>query len=386
MALKDENWEKLISYDQKRKREEQQIFQMYQDIFQDPEEFATYYFHFLYPKNRVLKLEKDSHLAAMVHLNPYQLCWGTEEFDASYIVAVATDSSFRRQGMMAALLKKAFSDLSKEGQPFTYLIPANPAYYSPFDFAYVMDWESVQFESKEDDSYEEKNVTSCFLEKITPSLYEEAASWLNQMRKERFDLWVKADAAYIKQQDAEMRSEGGGLYFLCRNGERIGYFACTMDETDISCTNVWKPEEISAEELGFYLARSFQKERISLVFPGNEKKEKTKKTPKIMVRILCLTRFLSCFCGKKSDRFVFRVNDNILTDNQGCFSWQVGPDGSSVTKVDEKPEWEVSIQILTKILFGYGDWEDALSECTEHGKEFFRNLNQLTRFSITEEV
>lgn len=386
MALIDENRAKLISYDQKSERDQQQIYQMYQDIFQDPEEFASYYFHYLYPKNRVLKLEKDSCLAAMVHLNPYQLCWGEEEFDASYIVAVATDPSCRRQGMMADLLKRAFSDLSKEGQFFTYLIPANPAYYTPFDFAYVMDWESVRFERKENEGCEKKIASSYSLEKITPSMYEETASWLNRMRKERFDLWVKADAAYIKQQDAEMKSEGGGLYFICRDGERIGYFACTMDETDISCTNVWKPEEISAEELGFYLARSFQKARISLVFPGKEKKEKTRKVPKIMVRILCLTRFLSCFCGKKSDRFVFRVNDNILTDNQGCFSWQVGPDGSCVTKVDEKPEWEVSIQDLTKIVFGYGDWEDALFGCTEHGKEFFRNLNQLTRFSITEEV
>ena len=41
-----------LVYDDKSHRD--LIFQMYQDIFKDPEKFAEYYFDVIYPKNQVL--------------------------------------------------------------------------------------------------------------------------------------------------------------------------------------------------------------------------------------------------------------------------------------------------------------------------------------------
>lgn len=35
--------------------------------------------------------------------------------------------------------------MSKE-QPFTYLMPANKAYYEPFQFRFVMDWEETMID------------------------------------------------------------------------------------------------------------------------------------------------------------------------------------------------------------------------------------------------
>ena len=41
-----------LVYDDKSHRD--LIFQMYQDVFKDPEKFAEYYFDVIYPKNQVL--------------------------------------------------------------------------------------------------------------------------------------------------------------------------------------------------------------------------------------------------------------------------------------------------------------------------------------------
>ena len=48
----------ILSYDTKKEEEKNQIFAMYQEIFQDPELFAQYYFDMVYPDNRVLMAKK----------------------------------------------------------------------------------------------------------------------------------------------------------------------------------------------------------------------------------------------------------------------------------------------------------------------------------------
>ena len=57
---------------------------------------------------------------------------------------------YRRQGIMAAMLTKCLNDMHQKRQPFTYLMPANKAYYEPFQFTFVMDWEETMIHSMND--------------------------------------------------------------------------------------------------------------------------------------------------------------------------------------------------------------------------------------------
>ncbi len=50
------------------------------------------------------------------------------------------------RGIMAEMLKKCFNDMHEKKQPFTYLMPANKAYYEPFQFTFVMDWEETMID------------------------------------------------------------------------------------------------------------------------------------------------------------------------------------------------------------------------------------------------
>lgn len=383
MRLSDE-----IVYDKKTPEEKQQIFRMYQEIFQDPEPFADYYFQYCYRKNRVLKLVREGNPASMLHLNPYILNWQGKQYPVSYIVAVATDSRYRRQGLMAKLLNRAFQDLYEEGQLFTYLIPAKEAYYTPFDFTYVMNWQEVKGDQngKAVGRVEQDNVWN--IEKIVPSMYEEAAEWLNQKRGEFFDLWIQAGESYIEQQDAEMQSESGGLYFLCRNGEKLGFFSAGIEEDTLFCTNVWLPEQIDEDTLEKILFQYFHKKKIEVIFPGQNPSGffYCESVPKIMVRMICLEKFLERMRADQEISIVLEVEDTFVPENNGCFFWRAGREGSYVEKLENQSGWKIGIRRLTGILFGYGKWEDEIADAPEEVRKFFHHLSKLSNISITEQV
>ena len=127
-------------------KDKQPVYDMYQKIFEDPEPFAQYYFEEIYATNQVILAEEDNKILGMLHLNPYHIRAGKKTYTLNYIVAVAVWKEYRRRGIMAEMLKKCFNDMHEQQQPFTYLMPANKAYYEPFQFRFVMDWEETMID------------------------------------------------------------------------------------------------------------------------------------------------------------------------------------------------------------------------------------------------
>ena len=85
------------------------------------------------------EMSADENLVkGMLHLNPYTLHVKGQPAEAKYIVGVATDEEYRRQGVMRELLVKTFQELRSRGELFTYLMPADENYYLPFDFRFGM--------------------------------------------------------------------------------------------------------------------------------------------------------------------------------------------------------------------------------------------------------
>lgn len=50
-----------------------EVRQMWDEIFDDPEEFADYYFTEICKQNKILLAYKGDVLAGMIHLNPYEM-------------------------------------------------------------------------------------------------------------------------------------------------------------------------------------------------------------------------------------------------------------------------------------------------------------------------
>ena len=91
---------------------------LYQRVFQeDSTEFVEYYYRYKVRENRIYVAEgKDGEALSMLHLNPYLMRLGTRDVFGEYIVAVATDEKYRRQGMMRRLMETALEDMRQIGR------------------------------------------------------------------------------------------------------------------------------------------------------------------------------------------------------------------------------------------------------------------------------
>lgn len=116
--------------------EQERTKALYREIFpEDTEAFLDFYYKER-PK-RILAMEEDGQIIAMLHLNPFLLSFFGKEITASYIYAVATKKEKRRQGIMGELLRYAFQLLKEEGEVFCILIPVAESIYSPYGFRTV---------------------------------------------------------------------------------------------------------------------------------------------------------------------------------------------------------------------------------------------------------
>ena len=116
--------------------EQEKTKALYREIFpEDTEAFLDFYYKER-PK-RILAMEEDGQIIAMLHLNPFLLSFFGKEITASYIYAVATKKEKRRQGIMGELLRYAFQLLKEEGEVFCILIPVAESIYSPYGFRTV---------------------------------------------------------------------------------------------------------------------------------------------------------------------------------------------------------------------------------------------------------
>lgn len=129
--------------------EQERTKALYREIFpEDTEEFLDFYYKER-PK-RILAMEEDGQIIAMLHLNPFLLSFFGKEITASYIYAVATRKEKRRQGIMGELLRYAFQLLKEEGEAFCILIPVSESIYSPYGFRTVAKLATEESESGED--------------------------------------------------------------------------------------------------------------------------------------------------------------------------------------------------------------------------------------------
>ena len=118
-----------------RQEENERTRPLYEEVFvEDEQAFVDAYYRIKAKDNRILVAEDAGQIAAMLHCNPYTFRFRGQAVPADYIVAVATRRAYRHQGLMRSLLTKALRDMRAEKHPFTFLMPADEAIYTPFDF------------------------------------------------------------------------------------------------------------------------------------------------------------------------------------------------------------------------------------------------------------
>lgn len=386
-------------------KDKQPVYDMYQKIFEDPEPFAQYYFEEIYATNQVVLAQEDDKILGMIHLNPYHIRAGKKTYTLNYIVAVAVWKEYRRRGIMAAMLKKCLNDMHKQGQPFTYLMPADRAYYEPFQFRFVMDWEETMIDNSgilyerndftkgtTEEYKENKNADHCKIIHATDKDYQAIKKFLEQFM-EQYNIYTVPDEPYLRRLEKESQSGDGSLLAYYEDDRLQGIFAESFEEDEVYIRWAYSLEP---EHMLNHIKQRYKAKKIYITEGNLAKKNliKAKKVPKIMARITNLETWGEILQGKNDFTFRILVKDPYIEDQNGVFQFQCLNHKISIRRTDTSQdetlqgyktgvqEWEdeISIDELTQVFFDY----NAGQILKEH--EYLKDIVPAGPVYISEEV
>ena len=386
----------------------QRIYEMWQDNFHDPVSYADFYFKEVYGKNEVLINQEEDIAKGMLHLNPYLLHVHEQPVRAKYIVGVATDKEYRRQGVMKELLIESFQTLRSRGECFTYLMPADENYYLPFDFRFGM----TQIEQEVEylpDLYipEERGAEKyTFKAEISGGELEKITAQENAVKDTVFDIYTDISPDYIRRMEKEVESDFGQVLYVFEGEKYIGRTAVGAEDSyfvlsQVFCVDDAKRESF-LEQTMLYCEKKYHYNRYQLILDASWKDATdkiglqgcfrympAKQVKKIMFRLLDLEKlsaFLKCkesgtqgysTLEKKtaddeeaiSEADIY-IEDNYLEEQSGIYHFLLKNGKVSIKKTgDTKGEYKESISVSALTQYLFGGEEKSVDDCTTLSRE-----------------
>lgn len=289
----------------------QRVYEMWQENFHDPMPYADFYFQEVYGKNEVLlNQEEDATVKGMLHLNPYTLHVKGQPTEAKYIVGVATDEEYRRQGVMRELLVKTFQTLRDRGELFTYLMPADENYYLPFDFRFGMaqieqeleylpgqadigqSESQMDKEEKANQNGDQENGQNLSAQSVSqPESYsiktelsdeelERIVLQENTIKDTLFDIYTEISVAYIRRMEKEVESDFGQVLYVFDGEDYVGRVAVGAEDSYFVLSQVFCAQRFKRthflEQVILYCEKKYHYNRYQLILDPSWKDVTTK--------------------------------------------------------------------------------------------------------------
>jgi predicted acetyltransferase len=366
----------------------EEIYGLWQDCFGDSKEYTDFYFNWKVKDNRILTIYKEKALCSMLHLNPYLLSVRGKEVPANYIVGVATKKEERRQGLMKILLEKALHQMYLEKMPFTYLMPAAEAIYTPYDFRVVYEqepWNEIMkamiqdLREKTETSNENKDITVRSLNPKDIDRMKGLTDFCNDQLSKDCDIYVYRTPYYYERLIHEMISGYGEVLVCYRQEQILGYLSYMAEEaiyiTEMITNN--KDKEAVFESFAAYLKKNIQKGMYE---------DKEHKTTAIMARIVDFKTFVKDISATEEIQIVMEVSDAILEENNGIYQLKFTKEGCHITETEEEPEVTLNIAEAAELFFGRLQWEEFIntggtSRTAVHDKAILDKLDKINSYS-----
>ena len=311
-------------------------------FFEDSVQFTDYYFEHKAKLNTGYVIGEFPY-HAMLFRTPYMLHIGDEIREISYIVGVATRKEFRKKGYMRCLLEHSFQEMYQEKQPFTFLMPANPAIYEPFGFRYIYTRNQWKIKDSQSDFKAAEYVNDRIASNIerldgiytvsqlcreVPQfpIFKMLAEYANGILKKSYSIYVHRDAAYYERQLEELKAQNGDIYVFLKQGQIEGFYLYAKEGDEVFIQEVLRSNPGTFDFI-----------------------EKYGKKPIVMGRIIHLEEMMKLIKTEDEKEVVLQVKDPWIKENNGIYRWKIGPWGSEVErlKVEGKADFEITIEELT---------------------------------------
>ena len=364
---------------------------------EDSKKFLDYYYYIKTRENEIYVIEEENAIRSMLQLNPYMLQVEEEQFQAHYMIAVATEKAYRSRGYMETLLRKSMQDMYHRKEWFTFLMPAAEAIYTPYDFRFIYDQkqslipEISEIQEYDDRKRDRRTHQKAELREATLSDAQKMAAFFAQYFANQWQVYAVREEAYFQTLLFEQQSENGGIKLMESDGTLVGMFAYA-DEDGLEIREPLYLKEY-AEDFRNAVCSIRKNEEASIkVYASLE--ENGERQPTIMARILYLPGLLSAMKVKKGEQIdcSFAVLDSIITQNSRIWRIQNVSDESRKIQVRETEDSEgvLTIGALTSLLFGYKTMDEICEEenviLTEHLIQELGKLQVLNRIYLNEIV
>lgn len=218
-----------LKYFQGEPKELAAIRQMWDEIFDDPEAFADFYFKEKCKNNRILLAYKKEEPVGMIHLNPYMIEIDGTSVLCYYIVGVGVKPEHREQGIMHAMMQRVLADLKEEGCPFTFLMPERDEYYEGLGFEKVfqtleLDIDIAELEDADvvpdalsgEEGYYTKSLTE--IRESDPDLLIDLADEVNAALNAKYRIYSERTPMYLHEMNLEHTCQNGGVVAVYEDG------------------------------------------------------------------------------------------------------------------------------------------------------------------------
>lgn len=369
---------------------------LWEEVFsEDTKAFLDYYYFIKTKENKIYVIEEEGGIRSMLHLNPYRMRIEDRVYDSNYIVAVATQSSYRKRGYMGALLTQCIEEMYAQRMPFTFLMPAAEAIYTPYDFRYIYS-QPVRTIRKSDCATEaERGGVSA---EDAPVLRDaglwdadDMAQFFDRHFSNHYQVHAIHDTVYYRTMIMEQQSERGGVALLRRGEQITGMFAYAMEEGFEIREMLCLPQERSRLYSAIGDMWRTPEEQIRIV--GCLPEEADGHRPIIMARIVYLKAFLTALKSVEEEALdcSFAVIDPIAKGNSRV--WRLRS-ASGKTRIEvtecEDSEGIIPIADLTEFLFGCCTADDLEKRenviLSGHLKQEIQKINPLKRVFLNEIV
>ena len=368
---------------------------LWEEVFaDDTKAFLDYYYYIKTRDNEIYVVEEDGGICSMLQLNPYTVRMEEQEFPSAYVIAVATRKEYRSRGYMGALLRTSLKEMYNRGLPFTFLMPAAEAIYTPYDFRYIYSQDQgTLICGKRDGELHWKSEGVLFSD---AGLWdaEEMSHFFETYFADRFQVCTVRDAAYYQTMILEQQSERGGVRLMRRDGVLKGFYAYAGEEgleirEPLFLSGYEEDFRNSVEELADRMQAGQQEIPVYACPPEYADRRK----PLIMARIVSLRNLLSALMVPEEEcvECSFAVIDPLITENSRVWKLTSGI-GETELHVGETEDSEGVLPVadFTELIFGQVTPEELAGRegviLTEHLAGEFKKIIRLSRVCFNEIV
>lgn len=380
---------------------------LWESVFaEDTKAFLDYYYAVKTRDNAIYVIDEDEKIRAMLQLNPYRMQMEDRKCMTHYIIAVATEEAYRGRGMMRRLLLESMQDMYRKKEPFTFLMPAAEAIYTPYDFRYI--YKQLQMSLTGVQNVQRTSAKEQLLVKEAQT--EDAgklASFARKILSGNYQVYAVRNKAYYETMIAEQKSENGGVKMVYAGRKLVGIFAYAREEG----FEIREPLFLSEYEMllsgAVYELTGDKKTEVQCI--GCETHNKAIKDlatnnhsfmvkqfvykPMIMARILHLETLLKLLKTMDDQPFScsFAMIDPLLAQNNRILRVEYQTEEKEMTVCDtEDSDGVFTIDSFTSVIFGYRTLEEIEQDdgviLTEKLKSEFAKLRLLNKIFLNEIV